>query len=435
MTQASSVDSTLLKLQAIEVDIGAGRLAHAAAALNALIASAPSDPRPYLSGALLARAAKSPEQEIISLQRAVALAPGWPQAYLELAKAMSRQGGHAEALALANKAVELAPMEMSALEVGVAIANAAGDSASAQRHLEAALALMPGDIRIRRSLGICLDKQGQYSEAEGHWRAVLAQTPDDPSALGWLGTCLIGLDRKEEASALLERALALAPNHPTLSFHLAIARGETPKTQPAGMVQQMFDAYASRFDAHLVGQLKYHVPERVAQMIRERHPALDVSVLDLGCGTGLLGVQLGRIRGAFVGVDLSRNMLELAKQHDIYSKLRLNDLLGELREVAPESFDYVTANDVFVYVGDLSAIIPAAFSALRSKGALIFTCETAEESEGALVLRPSKRYAHSRSSVETLCRYAGFRGCAFETVTLRMGGKTPIEGFIAFAQK
>ena len=37
----------------------------------------------------------------------------------------------------------------------------------------------------------------------------------------------------------------------------------------------------------------------------------------------------------------------------------------------------------FIYVGDISAVIPAAFTVLRHGGALIFSCETADEAEGA----------------------------------------------------
>jgi predicted TPR repeat methyltransferase len=451
MTQATMFDANLARIRAIEADICAGKLHKAAAALNALNAATPADVRIYLAGALLAHAAGNPKQEIASLKRVIALAPDQPLGHMELAKAFSREGRHDEAVAMANKAVALAPQEMMALEVAVAVANVAGDVVTAQRHLQSALALRPADTAISRALGICLAKQSLHGEAEAHWRHVLAENPDDPSALGWLGTCLNGLGRKDEACVVLERAVALSPDNTSLPFHLAIARGETPRTQPREMMQQLFDAYASRFDRHLVGQLKYAVPKRVAEIIRERHAGadasapdasktdvvgLDMSVLDLGCGTGLLGMYLGRIGGAFVGVDVSPKMLEHAGRLDIYTDLRQSELLEELQRTEPESFDYLAANDVFIYVGDLTEVIPAAFKALRHGGALIFSCETADDAEGALVLRSSKRYAHSRGSVEMLCRAAGFSSCGIEPIELRFdGGNVPIAGFIAVAQK
>ena len=446
MTQTATLDTNLDKIRAIEADICAGRLQEAAAALNLLHAATPMDARIYVAGAMLALATRNPKQEVAALQRAVALAPQWPLPQMELAKTFSREGRHADAVRTANKAVDLAPQEMTALEIAVAVANAAGDLVTAQRHLHTALTLRPGDTSISRALGICLAKQARYDEAEAHWRCVLDENPDDPSALGWLGTCLNGLDRRDEACVVLERAVALWPGNTSLPFHLAIARGEMPRTQPREMMQQLFDSYASRFDQHLVEQLKYGVPSRVAEIIRERHPAADlqqsdlsgagISVLDLGCGTGLLGVHLGKTGGAFVGVDVSPKMLEKASRHGVYTDLRQSELLEELQRTPAQSYDYLVANDVFIYVGDLSEVIPAAFTALRSGGALIFSCETAEESEGDLVLRKSKRYAHSRNSMELLCRQAGFSSCDMESVELRLdGGTVPIAGFIAVAQK
>jgi len=433
--QTNAPDAIFARLRAIQGSIAAGQLADAAAALNDLAQVAPRDPRLFLTGAALARAAGNPQQELLSLQHATRVAPKWPPAYLELAKAHSRAGRHTEAAAAVDQAVQLAPQDLPVLEIAVAVATAANQLATAQKHLEAALALRAGDPTIHRALGACLTDQGRHSEAEAQWRAVVAQAPHDLLGLGGLGTCLLSLKRKEEAAEVLQRALAIAPNHPSLLFHLAIAQGETPRAQPPEIPQALFDDYATRFDKHLVGELKYRVPKRVTEYVRSRHPELAINILDLGCGTGLLGVYLGRVNGSFIGVDVSAKMLAEAARHDIYTELRHADLMSALRQASPASFDYVTANDVFVYVGDLSEVLPAARTALRADGALVFSCEAAEEAEGELVLRPTKRYAHSRSGVRRLCAEAGFAQCVIEDIDLRFdGGDKPIPGFIAFVQ-
>jgi len=98
------------------------------------------------------------------------------------------------------------------------------------------------------------------------------------------------------------------------------------------------------------------------------------------------------------------------------------------------SFDYVIANDVFIYVGAIDDIVPAALNALRRGGRLIFSCETAADEEGDFVLRPSKRYAHSRAYIEQLCRDAGCARVAFENIDLRQENQVAIPGFIAVAE-
>jgi predicted TPR repeat methyltransferase len=435
MTQGNSNDPTQARLLAIEVEIRAGRLRAAAAALDVLAASTPTDVRIHLCGAALARAAANPSMEIQALKRAASLAPSAQHVHIELAKALSRHGRHRQAIVAVNTAIELAPASVSALAVAVAVAEAAGAPALALQHLQSAAALRPGDMSIRRSLGRNLTKQGRYAEAEPHLRSVLDAFPEDLPALKWLSSCLLELGQREEAGQLLQCIQTLAPDEPSLPYYLAIARGETPPTAPPDMTREIFDNYADRFDSHLLGALQYRAPQRVGDKIRQRSPSLNIDVLDLGCGTGLVGAELGRLGGSLVGVDLSAKMLEKAARLDVYSDLKQADLLDALRQTPPGSFDYVTAADVFIYVGELSEVIPAAFASLRVGGAMVFSCELADESEGDLVLRRSKRYAHSRGSIKMLCRNAGFDSCKFEAIDLRLENNAPIAGFIAIAEK
>ena len=53
------------------------------------------------------------------------------------------------------------------------------------------------------------------------------------------------------------------------------------------------------------------------------HPARQLSLLDLGCGTGLLAVHLGRLKGRLIGADLYPKMLEQARRREIYDDLEL----------------------------------------------------------------------------------------------------------------
>ena len=225
------------------------------------------------------------------------------------------------------------------------------------------------------------------------------------------------------------------PDEDVRRFREAVARGETPRAQPAALVAELFDGLAERFEKHLVGRLQYRVPHRVADILLGRHPQRRLDLLDLGCGTGLLGLCLGRLDGDLVGVDLSARMLDQAVPLGLYAELRQGDALAELRDTQAARYDCIAACDVFIYVGDLCEIIPAAFRALRPGGMLIFSCEETRADEGALRLRASGRYAHSRASIASLCREAGFADCTFEDIVLRLEADSPIAGYIATAEK
>jgi predicted TPR repeat methyltransferase len=232
-----------------------------------------------------------------------------------------------------------------------------------------------------------------------------------------------------------EALLALHPDDEEVLYYLALARGETPKRQPAKMVRSMYDGVAELFDQHLVAGLKYKLPRDVARLITERYPDRKLNILDLGCGTGLLGASLGRIEGAMVGVDLSVPMIQQAMRHNVYDRFHNVDVLDAL-DATPESlYDVIAALDVFVYVGDASKAIPDAFRILRSGGHFIFSCETALDSEADLVLRPTNRFAHKASHIESTCRAAGFEQVTLEPVVIRLENNQPVEGFLAVARK
>lgn len=94
-------------------------------------------------------------------------------------------------------------------------------------------------------------------------------------------------------------------------------------------------------------------PKKVGKMVYkctkkyEQNPA-NVSVLDMGCGTGLVGQQLAK-KGfkTVVGLDISPNMLEEASNKGVYSELH-EHTLGEDPNSLPDQFknkfDYVVAS-------------------------------------------------------------------------------------------
>ena len=185
----------------------------------------------------------------------------------------------------------------------------------------------------------------------------------------------------------------------------------------------------------MVRGLKYRLPKLVAELIQGKYPDLKLNVLDLGCGTGLLGVCLGRIQGALVGVDLSEAMTAQAMRHNVYDRFHHVNVLDALAETPDSLYDVIAALDVFIYVGDLTAAIPDAHRILVPGGHLIFSCETAAEDGPQLVLRPTGRYAHKRSHVEALCRSAGFADLSVEDCDLRLEQGQPLSGFLVVARK
>lgn len=233
-----------------------------------------------------------------------------------------------------------------------------------------------------------------------------------------------GLDGAAEAFAA---ALAADPaDRLGASLRIDMLRERSlADTMPAAFVEAMFDQYAPDFDAALVERLDYRAP----QLLRAGLAGSYARVLDLGCGTGLMGAELRGISGDLEGWDISSEMLRLAGEKRLYDRLEKQDLSALPPAVA--AWDLVTAADVFAYLGALEGVVAWVSRALRPGGGFAFTVE-AHEGPEAWVLRDSRRYAHALPYLEGLLERAGFTARIAQAV-LRTDGGAPVEGHVVQA--
>ena len=116
-------------------------------------------------------------------------------------------------------------------------------------------------------------------------------------------------------------------------------------------LEKMFNSYAGQFDQELVDKLEYNIPKKIAELaVEESASGLLGSILDLGCGTGLTGMEVKSFCSNLEGVDLSNKMLRRARKKNIYDKLSHIDIVDYLSN-AELDFDYFISADVFVYIG------------------------------------------------------------------------------------
>ena len=434
-TTTNSADPIAKRLQTVQHLIDTGKLQEAAERLQAVAKSAPLEPRVYLIGMRLADAAGQPKKAEDAVRRAVQLTPQWSVAVTELALLLARQNRFDEAIQEAQKALQMDGNNREVVGRVIDVARRAQRWDLSISWLLHAESLAPTNLKIRRLLAQDLRNIGEPGRAVALYDAILGVAPGDAESLMGRAQALLALGDKDRAAADTAALLALEPTNEEYVFWNELALGRTPARQPAAMVRTMYDAMADTFDQHLVAGLKYKLPREVAARIRHIYPDNKLNVLDLGCGTGLLGAVLGRIDGFLIGVELSAAMIEQAAKHGVYDRFHNVDLLDALRETPASLYDVITALDVFLYVGDISGAVPDAFRVLRDGGHFMFSCETANEDEAYLVLRPTQRYAHKASHVEALCRSVGFQDVTLEPMPLRYENNEPVQGFLVTARK
>lgn len=430
-------DAFTQTLQTIRQQIADGRLQEAAQALNAAQAQRPRDARIALLGMRLAEKAHNWPAAEQAARRAVALEPHWPVALMELALVLARhvKTSAEEALRLASTAVQQDPRDVQVLRTAVVVASLTEHREQAVAWARQALALTPDDMQLQLVLAQRLLELGDLPASRQAYERVLSRQPGDYAARLGMVSLLMQSGEKDQAKALVE---ALRQDHPhddeVLYWHGVI--NEQLQQIPGSVVSAMFDEHAAWFDTHLVAGLQYRAPQMAAERLLALYPDRTFNLLDLGCGTGLLGMCLGPIRGYMIGVDLSEKMIEQAARRQVYARFHQVNVLDALRETPGEHYEAIACLDTLVYVGDLAPVIPNAWRILKPGGCFIFTCESAAENEDDMVLRASGRFAHKASFVEKLCSQAGFGDVRLETLpTLRTEGGQPLEGFMVTARK
>ncbi|RED50757.1 class I SAM-dependent DNA methyltransferase [Aestuariispira insulae] len=96
-----------------------------------------------------------------------------------------------------------------------------------------------------------------------------------------------------------------------------------------GSLEKAYDEWAEHYDEDLTA-FGYKNPAVAAGLIG-RHVAKEASILDAGCGTGMLGEVLGWLGyDNLHGIDLSDGMLAQARTKGAYQELRKMALGGKL---------------------------------------------------------------------------------------------------------
>ncbi len=294
---------------------------------------------------------------------------------------------------------------------------AVGEVAGALEEARQAASLHPGIAQVLAVLGQALLAAEQLPTAIAELQRALRLDPDDARVRRLLAEAWLAAG---EADKALESGIADAD---------LIARAHAIKAAPrsdAGYVRHLFDQFSADYDMRMRAHLHYAAPEILLGLAAMVMPGRErLSVLDLGCGTGLAGEAFRPLAARLDGVDLSPAMIEKAKARGIYDRLAVADLESALAEAGP-AFDLILAADTLVYLGDLSAVFAAAAARLAPDGFFLFTVEQAAS---GFELGPKRRWRHSEDYLRQTAQSAGLAVAGLLEAAPRREAGQPVAGF------
>ena len=473
----------------------------AAMELDAAIAAAPEHAGLRKRRAELRRKAGDIEGAARDAAEAVVLDRGDPTAKALLGVLMLELGRTGDAVACLSEAVAAEPCNPG-FAAGLAAAHeAAGDTDAALAVLLRNIDAAP-NLTEQRNAAILLcvrrrDFRQAIALAEDTRRAGIA----DACSFGLMGHALSSLGCHVEAADAYAEALKLGPDDAYVR-HLVAASGVVPGAvrAPAEYLRAVFDGYAERFEAHLLS-LGYRMPGlfRTALLRHQKIAAGERvgPVLDLGCGTGLVGLAIADLPvGPLIGVDVAPRMLEQARKKGVYAALIESDILQPLAPAPGEPVRFaaqtnrtvegeddragirswrttcrpdrrhvarradprsgpgqalsrfagevavILAADVLCYFGALEAFFAAAHAALSPGGWLICSLEELLPDHDGIVpgngdwaLQRQGRYAHTLSYIRSAAASGGFDILRLDQETIRHEADVPVPGVLLVLER
>jgi predicted TPR repeat methyltransferase len=295
--------------------------------------------------------------------------------------------------------------------------------------------MFPGIAAVAAGLGEALLRAGKLPVAIAEFQRALRIDPQLAEGRFLLGCAWLEAGEPEKALQAFHQIPADAAP-PDLPEKIAEAeRMRALSRSNARYVRHLFDQFATDYDARMIGQLGYSAPRILRELsclVIPDVPAHSLDILDLGCGTGLTGLEFRDLARRLDGIDLSPSMLEKARARGIYNELAVADVENLLE--ARERYDLVLAADTLVYLGDLRATFASVSTQIKPGGFFLFTVEREAEGDG-FSLGPKRRWRHSENYLRREAGDSGYTMAGLVNCSPRTEAGVPVEGYAVAMQK
>ena len=405
---------------------------------SAVLAVRPDHPDALHFRGVLAHHRGDHAEAVALIERAAALIPEHADVHNNLGNVYRETGRFRDARTCYEQALSLDSDHCGALNNLGLLLRLGGDTEAAVATLERANALDPDNPDVLVNLGNAYRTAKRFHDAVSAYRRSIARRPYQYEAYKYLAYTLYFLGDRNEAIHLLRQWLAEAPDNPTARHLWSAYSGlDIPDRASDAYVRETFGNFAGSFDEVLAG-LGYQAPQLVMSMVADMlgKPSSALTVLDAGCGTGLIAPMLRPYAARLIGVDLSPEMLERARARGLYDALVEAELTAYIG-AHQDTFDLIVAADTICYLGRLDGVWTAVAQALRPGGCFVFTLERLnEDNDGrGFRLNVHGRYSHHPDAVRDALEWAGLAVASMDVRPLRRELGKDVEGLLVAARR
>jgi 2-polyprenyl-6-hydroxyphenyl methylase / 3-demethylubiquinone-9 3-methyltransferase len=148
----------------------------------------------------------------------------------------------------------------------------------------------------------------------------------------------------------------------------------------ARFASEWWDANGKFRTLHLIGParltfLRDAMVEHFARVKADPRPLEGLTVLDVGCGGGLVCEPLARLGASVTGIDPAADNIEAARRHAAGQGLGIDYQCKRIEDLAAEgrAFDAVTCLEVIEHVPDVGAFLETCAALVRPGGLMLLS--------------------------------------------------------------
>lgn len=121
--------------------------------------------------------------------------------------------------------------------------------------------------------------------------------------------------------------------------------------------------------------IRSHLVEHFGLDSEQNEPFKGLSILDVGCGGGLVSEPLARMGASVTAIDAASKNIEVAKVHAEQSGLNIDYQNIQPEDLAEngQEYDVVVSLEVVEHVADLNAFLAACGTMVRPDGAMVLS--------------------------------------------------------------
>ena len=136
-------------------------------------------------------------------------------------------------------------------------------------------------------------------------------------------------------------------------------------------VMKYYDVWGDKYDRDMV-EWNYTGPQETVKIFKKYSKNKDIKILDAGCGTGLVGIELRKNGYTNIdGADLSKKLLDLIPS-DLYKKLEQIDLNKTLDKKS-NIYDAVLCVGTFTFGHVKPQALDELIRVIKNKGLICLT--------------------------------------------------------------